>query len=122
MSLLPLPAREDVPVSLPAEGEQLVLGLSDASIQARFQAFHRRNPEVFAELRRLALDYQLRGYPCIGIKHLVEVLRWQRRAETFDPTSQFKVNNSYTSRYARLLQDEEPRLRGFILTRELHSA
>lgn len=108
-------------VSRTPSSEQVRLGFRDETIQARFLEFHRQNPDVYEELRWLALDYRDRGYPCIGIGHLVEIIRWRRRMETYDPTSQFKVNNNYRSRYARLLMELEPRLAGFITIRELQT-
>jgi hypothetical protein len=49
----------------------------------------------------------------------VEVVRFHRALETTDPD--FKLNNNYSSRYARILMDEEPELAGFFQTRELKS-
>jgi len=40
--------------------------------------------------------------------------------ETQDPDG-WKLNNNYTSRYARLVMDECPDLDGFFNTRELQS-
>lgn len=79
----------------------------------RFQAFHRANPWVLAELLRLALEMR-RHQSHWGIAAAFEVLRWERRATVGD---EFKLNNDYRARYARLL-NQDPRLRGFFRTRK----
>lgn len=74
------------------------------TIDERFQAFRAANPWVEQALVRLTRDMVARGHDTIGMKMLFEVLRWQvARGTTADD---FKLNNSYSSRYARLLTDE----------------
>lgn len=80
----------------------------DATIQERFAAFHEANPGVYRELRRLALDLHARGRQRIAIGMLYEVLRWS--ALRTRATDDYKLNNNYRSRYARLLADNEPAL------------
>lgn len=92
-----------------------------ATIQERFEQFHRLNPWVYESLVELVRDYQRRGYPAIGIGHLVEILRWLRRGKTYDPTADFKLSNDYRSRYSRLIMEREPDLDGFITTRSLRT-
>jgi len=94
---------------------------TEGTIQARFEAFHALNPWVYRAFVELARDYQGRGYPRIGIGHLTEILRWQRRMKTYDPASDFKLSNDYRSRYARLIMAQEHDLEGFITTRMLRS-
>jgi hypothetical protein len=81
------------------------------TLEQQFLAFHRTNPHVYQALRRLALELVGRGHRRIGIKMLFEVLRWQYALRTDDPNSEFKLNNAYTSFYARLL-NQEPELCG----------
>lgn len=87
-------------------------------IDADFQEFHRKNPEVYDQLVKLATSAQERGAR-FGIKCLWEVMRWHFWIET--DTRDFKLNNSYTSRYARLIMQQEPQLEGFFNTRVLRS-
>lgn len=87
------------------------------TIQERFEAFDRANPHVRAALRNLALMMQARGVRRYGMKGLFEILRWRFAIQT--EGDEYKLNNIYTSRYARLLMDTEPRLAGFFATREL---
>jgi hypothetical protein len=83
----------------------------------RFAAFHRANPEVYDELRRLARDAKARGHRKLGVRMLWEVLRWN---ELDRATREFKLDNNFHSRYARLL-DNEPDLGGLFDFRELRS-
>ena len=90
----------------------------EATIQDRFAAFHAANPQVFIALRDLALDLVRRGRTRIGIGMLTEVLRWSSLRTDGDP---WKINNSYRSRYARLLADTFPELASAFEMRELKS-
>ena len=87
-----------------------------SAIHQQFLEFHRQNPEVYDELRRLALQLRQAGRKRYGLKGLFEVLRWQRALSTSGDA--FKLNNNYTAYYARLLMAHEPALVGFFETRE----
>ena len=90
----------------------------DRTIGGRFVAFHEANPHVYEALRHLAMQevgYQSKS----GIKALFEVLRWQWRNET--EGDEYKLNNNFTSRYARMLMDREDELKGFFDIRGLKS-
>lgn len=78
------------------------------TLKERFCLFHALNPQVHDELERMAQALVDRGRTRVGIKCLVETLRWQFYMTTTDPSSRFKINNSYSSFYARLLLDEHP--------------
>ena len=88
----------------------------------KFCVFHAQNPHVFAALERMAGEMAARGRKRIGVKMMVEVLRYEYYLETTDPNSEFKVSNNYTSHYARLLIDCHPEWRELIETRERHHA
>lgn len=88
-----------------------------ATIQERFEAFHRANPQVYSALKTLSLQMLGTGVSRYGIKGLVERLRWEFAIVT--KGDNFKICNSYTSRYARLLVEESPQLDGFFELREL---
>lgn len=95
-------------------------GREDA-IQRRFLAFHEANPQVYLELRTMAREAKAAGKQRIGMAMLFEVLRWNRLLDTRDSTP-FKLNDHYTSRYARLLMEREPELAGMFEVRELRPA
>ena len=93
-------------------------GPRGAGLEAKFWEFHTQNPEVFRKLRELALQMRRRGLEQYSIKSLFEVLRWHHALETNDPSG-FKLNNNYTSFYARLLMEQEPDLKDFFELRTL---
>lgn len=91
---------------------------SGTSIQARFEVFHQRNPWVYWKLVDLAEDFIRRGYQRCGIKMLFEVVRYSWMT-TYDPSSDFKLNNNYHSRYVRRIVEEHIELRALFELREL---
>ncbi len=91
------------------------------AIQEAFDRFHRENPHVYATLVRLARKYRDRVGTTPGMKMLWEVSRWTVAMETRD-TSVFKLNNNMTSRYARLIMEQEPDLADAFETRRLRAA
>lgn len=96
--------------------KQLSLHWGEPTLAEQFRAFHEANPEVYEELRDLALGLRRRGRTRYGIASLFEVLRWQRALKTQGDV--FKLNNNYRAFYARLLMEREPDLAGFFETRE----
>lgn len=89
------------------------------TLDERFAVFHMLNGHVYDRLRALALELVDHGRTRIGIGMLFEVLRWQQSLDTLGDV--WKLNNSYRSRYARLLAANEPRLADVFETRELRS-
>ena len=82
----------------------------------RWWDFHIANPYVYCRLRDMAVALAKRGRKKIGIKTLWEVMRWEHWMETDEEP---RLNNDYTSRYARLLMDNEPELRDMFEVRKL---
>jgi hypothetical protein len=91
------------------------------TLDQQFTAFHRLNPWVYDTLVTLARDLVDHGQPRIGIGMLFEVMRWHWFMTTIDPVSEFKLNNNYRSRYARLIMDQEPDLFDVFEVRALRS-
>lgn len=87
--------------------------------EARFRAFHKANPHVYRELLRLARIAR-RNRKKVGIRMLWEVMRWNLTIVTHDDFSNFKLNDHYHSRYARLL-NREPELLGVFELRQLRT-
>ncbi len=99
--------------------EQFTFVWPSDSIQTRFERFHNRNPKVYDGLVRLAYQAK-RKREHVGMKMLYEVLRWEWIISGLpDSHEQFKLNNDYTSRYARLIMDDHPDLEGLFKLREL---
>lgn len=88
------------------------------TIQERFEEFHRLNPWVYRELLNLIEEWIAFGDEKIGIKALCEELRWHVKRKT-EGRESFKINNNYTSRYARLIMDNVKALDGIFFVREL---
>lgn len=74
----------------------------------KFEQFHKLNPQVALSLENMAQDLIRRGRKRVGIKMLLEVLRWNYQMKTDDPNSDFKINNNYAPYYARLLIERHP--------------
>lgn len=109
------PLRQPDPVEQPSLFEAGRRG--ELSIDERFAAFHAANPAVFEALRALALAEVERGARRVSVKRLYEDIR-ARSGGVAAGDEPYRLNNVFTSRYARLLS-EEPRLRGRIEMRQL---
>lgn len=73
---------------------------NDLDVKAR--QFLRDNPEVwtlFVQMTKVMLERK----EAFGMKMLVEVARWKHIIDTSDRNSSFKLSNSYTSYFVRLL-------------------
>ena len=93
----------------------------DKTIDEAFWEFHTRNPGVYRELAQMTRLAKARGRKKVGIAMFFEVLRWNRIVAGLpDKTEDFKLNNNYRSRYARLLM-KEPDLKGMFETRGLRA-
>ena len=78
----------------------------DATIQERFLAFHEANPAVLSSLESLTRQFLASGRQRLAIGALFERLRWEHDLRTTgDP---FRLNNSFRSRYVRLMVDRNP--------------
>ncbi len=89
------------------------------TIQKRFEKFHQLNPWIYKTLVRLARDLKKRDANRFGIKMLWEIVRWQYMLAVIEPSGGYRLNNNYTSRYARLIASQEYDLKDVFETREL---
>ncbi len=92
----------------------------ERTIDERFAEFHALHPEVFMEFRKLAQQLRDRGHQHYGAKGIFEVLRFHRAVDG-RPEEPFKLNNIYTSRYVRMLIQDDPSFLGFFELRVLKS-
>lgn len=96
------------------------LSMLQDPIDEAFYRFHHENGHVYDELVRLARHWKAAGHTQCAIGMLWEVLRWNAGVRTsFDDG--LKLNNSFRSRYVRLIQANERDLAGFFETRALAS-
>ena len=87
-------------------------------IEEAFRDFHARHPEVAEYMTGLSFDLLYRGRNHYGVKAVYERARWHFQVEK-DMGEEFKLNNNYHSRYARLIMRENPQLEGFFELRKL---
>lgn len=85
-------------------------------LERRFAEFHRANPHILAELERRALALVGVGAPRVGVKAIWEAMRYDALVRT--DSRDWKLNNSYTALYARLLIHRRPELADVIETRQ----
>lgn len=85
------------------------------SIQGHFDAFHKANPEIYEEYKILALKAIKAGRKRISSNMIINVIRWEFFISTkptlFDKPgrhSKYKINNDFSSRYARLFVSDFP--------------
>jgi len=90
------------------------------TIQERFAEFHCDHPEVYKKLLQLASQAKTTGLTKYGIKAIWELIRWHFQIES-GMGEDFKLNNDYSSRYARLAVQDYPDLRGFFELRRLRT-
>ena len=91
------------------------------SIEERCAEFDAAHPEVYAEIRWLALDAHARGRQRLGIGFLAELARWNLTSSARDGDG-FKLNNDYRAIWCRRLIAEEPQLAHMFVTRERTAA
>lgn len=87
-------------------------------IDEAFGDFHARHPEVEEYMAGLAFYLFQKGRKHYAIKALYERARWHFDVEK-DMGEEFKLNNNFHSRYARLIMRLHPQLDGFFELRKL---
>ncbi len=94
----------------------------DRSTQENFEKFHRLNPHLYVVFSRMAKALVQAGRKRFGIAMLTEVVRWDYLTTTNHGEHDFKINNNYQGRYARLLMEQEPELAEVFELRKLRKA
>tara|TARA_R110002020_G_scaffold167780_7_gene356291 strand:- start:3177 stop:3545 length:369 start_codon:yes stop_codon:yes gene_type:complete len=98
-------------------GKEASLFDEKVSIEGAFDSFHRANPGVYELFKRFALEAHEQGRQRVGAKMIWERIRWYCQVETTETAP--KLNNNYTSRYARLFLLDRPDLEHLFETRRL---
>lgn len=86
------------------------------SVRTEWYEFHLKNPHVFALFTFYANEIRDVGWTRYGAKSIVERLRWHVSMKNVG--NEFKMCNSFTSMYARLLAISDPRFETFFEFRE----
>ena len=88
-----------------------------SDIDARFHKFNESNPQVLADLEKLAATALAKGCSKLGVKCLWEVLRYNYGLAG----TPIRMCNSLTSRFARALIQRNPALSEVIELRSLRA-
>jgi hypothetical protein len=93
-----------------------VPGKSTLQMELEFDAFHKKHPEVYAVLCRLARAQMERGRKHLGIGALYERCRFEFGMG--DKASVPHLNNNHRAFYSRLMMEKEPDLAGVFEVRK----
>jgi hypothetical protein len=88
------------------------------TLQEKFDDYHANNPKVYAELVKLAKEWQATGHGKIGMQTLIEKLRWDWNVTTRKDSAGFRINNNFAAFYSRLIMANHPELDGMFDIRE----
>lgn len=105
----------------PSDTQKSERPLWKKTIEERCADFDAKCPEVYKEIRRLAIAALQSGKKRIGIGHLVEVARWNLETNGRDPEG-YKLNNSFRAIWVRRLIAEVPALAPLFELRERRAA
>jgi hypothetical protein len=89
------------------------------TIRERFEEFHRRNPEVYREIRRRCDELIRAGVRRFGMRLVWERMRWDHAVQT--QGEPWKLNDHYIAHYARLAIRDLPELGKVLELRALRS-
>lgn len=94
----------------------------EATIDAAFAQFHKRNRWIADRLEQMcAARIAVNPSRRVSVKLLIEVLRYLVEADPVH-AGPFKIDNRFSSRYARLLLERHPEWASLIETRALRAA
>jgi len=85
------------------------------TLTEQFERFHAANPHVFESIYQMTTQLHGRGLSRGSMKMIFERLRWLYAIQTMGET--FRLNNNYTSYYARVVHAYDPSLEGFFEVR-----
>lgn len=97
-------------MSSPAKQLSLDVGGTD------FERYHADNPQVYQLFKKFAWQVIGRGFKNYSARAIAHRIRWHTSIET--QGDEFKINNNYTSAYARMFEREYPEHRGFFRKRQ----
>lgn len=86
-------------------------------INEAFWKFYQEHPDVYELFDRFTWQLIKRGYDRGSAKLIFERIRWETMFRAPGPV---KINNNFTSRYARLWEHKNPEHKGFFRHRALN--
>jgi len=89
----------------------------DESSKKAFWDYHAQNPIIYEKLKIYAKQLKDSGRNRFGIRAIFERIRWDMYIEY--KNDDFKLNNTFSPFYARLLIFDHPEFDGFFETREV---
>lgn len=98
---------------------QLDIFAPPSTLDSKFWTFHKKNVHVLTKLIEMTEQAKHAGRRRIGMKQLFEVIRWNHMVSTNGEL--FLLNNSFTSRYVRLIQEKRPDLADMFEIRSIRS-
>jgi hypothetical protein len=90
------------------------------TIQERFEKFHAEHPDVYQLFKRFAFELLDAGRKRYGSDAIIQRIRWHM-ATSSQGSPDFKINDHFSSRYARKLIEDCPQFADFFELRRLHS-
>ena len=90
------------------------------TIQEDFEKFHNDNPGVYKEFENQVFQAKSKGKKKISSKTVIGFIRWEYFLRT-ESKDEFKINDAYTSRYARLYLSKHPQDQEIFNLRNLRS-
>lgn len=84
----------------------LLFGTVDKGSLQAFKEYHARSPTIFEEFKKYAHMMKKTGRPRYSGKCIMEQIRWHRDLKYTEDS--FKISNSMTSLYVRLLIWNDP--------------
>lgn len=94
----------------------------DAGIDARFAAFDAANPEVWKLFVQFADELRRAGRERYSADAILHRIRWHYAIRQDRPAGDFKINDHFSSRYARKLMQTDGAFAEFFELRRLRSA
>lgn len=82
-----------------------------------FRDYHRKNPEIWPLFVRFAAEAKAAGHKEYSAKTIFERIRWE--ISIVNRGQEFKLNNNFTSLYARLLMAKDANFKDFFEVRKL---
>ena len=89
------------------------------TLEERFAAFHKENPQVYRAIVATAKKLRANGFKRYGIAAIFEHLRMQNALDSTG--DDYKLNNSYRAFYSRLIESREAELEDFFTKRKRSS-